>query len=89
MSGCEPRDVYVALLEQAGFEGICVSGPTSFATSPTTLGFNFVATKPLDALARARQPDDGSRRSFLVAVAAMLSGAVGVGVAMALLRRRS
>ena len=58
---------------------------------PTTLGFNFVATKPLslDALARASQPDDGSRGSFLAAAAAILIGAVGIGVAMALLRRRS
>ena len=81
MSGCEPREEYLALLASAGFERVSCSGPTNFATSTTTLGFDFVAHKP----SRRAEPA-ASHRAALVAVAAAVAL---VGVAVMAFRRRS
>ena len=69
--------MYVALLAAAGFERVRCSGPTNFSTSPSTVGFDFVAYKPA-----APPPSHGRNVALLVGAAAL-----AVGVALALRRR--
>lgn len=71
---------YLHLLTAAGFESTRVSGPTKFATSATTLGFDFVARKPFPR-ASPRAPSYRPPSLKLVATAAAV--AVVIGVAMA------
>ena len=75
-----PVQDYLHLLTATGFESTRVSGPTKFATSPTTLGFDFVARKPFP-FAPPRAPSYRPPSLKLVATAAAV--AVVIGVAMA------
>ena len=72
--------MYLDLLADVGFESIKVAGPTDFRTSPSTLGFDFSAVKPLASKRPSR-----SRATALVTFVAVATAVVAV-VAM---RRRA